>query len=1023
MRLGAPRSLRDAEKNDPQTDKGSVLSRMLRWISSPLDAEQNDTKTQRESTLKRIHARIFRPNRGTPSADAAQEAPSSVAHSRQVEKEDKPPYSEAESRQASAKLWSIYIGEAERYDKALVESWKADMEGMLIFSGLFSASLTAFLVESYQTLQPDSGTVTGQLLTQISQQLAAPAMNSSLASLDGSQFQPTTSSLVCNTLWFISLTLSITCALLATLVEQWAREFLHRTEKHPSPVRRARVFSFLYFGVRRFGMHIVVDLIPLLLHVAMILFLAGLIAFLVPMNEFLMGLIGAILAVFLAIYAVMTLLPIISSDCPYRTPFSGFVWRLIQDAQKRWLGSTSSGSAVNLNDVMLSTALQKSESRDQRAIAWTLDSLTDDKELLPFIEAIPESIFGPKGFHGKNDHMFISILNGLPNQEPLGRRITGLILSARNMEDNDPMRHRSLVASMKAIWALGMISGRRGALFRHGDGLWFDNDASEAVDVRPGARQNEWPEAAAAAAEWGISYSTVNNLRHHIARLASLAHSPTGPHTELERGLTTLWAHIRRLGPDNPVAEILAPHTALLESWSPSKDTVDIRDVLTSLTKDEIWLRVNVGLLTQLLYAAAAGCEMGKDLPYEYEATCLAIVPNITDPPYTVQMTIPITPKAKSRRFGSNTIWSSIFDPSTVKALPDQISPLDYIMRSLFRLHPVSKLEDVMPVFVLYLAKRNYARAIRCATAYCERYHLGYLLDCMVAMMDSTDENDILRAICAIMANEVELFNFSPRDEQIRNFMMERGIFTSPQFICLSALIKRRKLLHFLDAGPTLLKLNEVGHLHPLDIPWRSVPLMEKLYSQKANQRAYDEWRKMVAHPFLSDGQEDTTNFTDLTVNELVQDIRTRAKRAMVRTLTEFTFACPEAIDQPYLSETMRFMSDVVADRRFGNFRTVESNILVDYAKAWVALVNHLVTDPKNAQIQLTTRHLFLQDHKAQLYYHPVAAPIFKEALLIYLEFLQAEPEQNDSALQKTRIVLDALVSQMTQDSQGENGP
>ncbi|KAJ6517238.1 hypothetical protein C8R47DRAFT_939000, partial [Mycena vitilis] len=98
------------------------------------------------------------------------------------------------------KLWSIYIGEAERYDKALVESWKADMEGMLIFSGLFSASLTAFLIESYQTLQPDSADVTVQLLTQISRQLAAPAANLSLAPIDGSEFQPTTSSLVCNTL-------------------------------------------------------------------------------------------------------------------------------------------------------------------------------------------------------------------------------------------------------------------------------------------------------------------------------------------------------------------------------------------------------------------------------------------------------------------------------------------------------------------------------------------------------------------------------------------------------------------------------------------------------------------------------------------------------------------------------------------------------------------------------------------------------------------------------------------------------
>jgi hypothetical protein len=34
---------------------------------------------------------------------------------------------------AAAKLWTVYISEAEKYDKSLVESWKSDMEGMLIF--------------------------------------------------------------------------------------------------------------------------------------------------------------------------------------------------------------------------------------------------------------------------------------------------------------------------------------------------------------------------------------------------------------------------------------------------------------------------------------------------------------------------------------------------------------------------------------------------------------------------------------------------------------------------------------------------------------------------------------------------------------------------------------------------------------------------------------------------------------------------------------------------------------------------
>jgi hypothetical protein len=49
-------------------------------------------------------------------------------------------YSQAENEEACAGIWSIYAKEAERYDKALVESWRADMEGMLIFVRFWTES-------------------------------------------------------------------------------------------------------------------------------------------------------------------------------------------------------------------------------------------------------------------------------------------------------------------------------------------------------------------------------------------------------------------------------------------------------------------------------------------------------------------------------------------------------------------------------------------------------------------------------------------------------------------------------------------------------------------------------------------------------------------------------------------------------------------------------------------------------------------------------------------------------------------
>lgn len=42
-------------------------------------------------------------------------------------------YTAAEDQNACSKMWNVYTLEAERYDKAVVESWKGDMNGMLIF--------------------------------------------------------------------------------------------------------------------------------------------------------------------------------------------------------------------------------------------------------------------------------------------------------------------------------------------------------------------------------------------------------------------------------------------------------------------------------------------------------------------------------------------------------------------------------------------------------------------------------------------------------------------------------------------------------------------------------------------------------------------------------------------------------------------------------------------------------------------------------------------------------------------------
>ncbi|KAJ6534025.1 hypothetical protein DFH09DRAFT_932443, partial [Mycena vulgaris] len=208
-----------------------------------------------------------------------------------------------------AKIGSVYISEAEKYDKALVESWRGDMDGMLIFvnaqsssqAALFSASLTAFLIESYKTFMPDSGDTTTSLLAQISNQLAASASGTTFEAPLPATFVVPATSVLCNTLWFINLGLSLSCALIATLVEQWARNFVQKADMRPSPVIRARIFSYLYYGLKRFNIHVLVDLVPLLRHMSLVLFFAGLVAFLLPINHTVTIVAAALLAIVVAL--------------------------------------------------------------------------------------------------------------------------------------------------------------------------------------------------------------------------------------------------------------------------------------------------------------------------------------------------------------------------------------------------------------------------------------------------------------------------------------------------------------------------------------------------------------------------------------------------------------------------------------------------------------------------------------------------------------------------------------------------
>ncbi|KAJ7572337.1 hypothetical protein C8J56DRAFT_1035394 [Mycena floridula] len=228
-------------------------------------------------------------------------------------------------KESNGTLPGCYVREAKIYDEGMVARWKVLMDGLLLFAALFSAVVTAFIIEGYKTLSPDPSAMTVVLLYHISQQLSAitntTELQISLPDLNGSP----TLAIITNVFWFLSLALSLTCALTATLIEQWASDYVRTIERREAPAIKARIRAYLFEGVENSNVAAIVEGTPLLLHASLFSFFIGLIFFLHPISNIITFLAAGILAAFSIAYLSATTAPLIDTASPIRTPLTTLV--------------------------------------------------------------------------------------------------------------------------------------------------------------------------------------------------------------------------------------------------------------------------------------------------------------------------------------------------------------------------------------------------------------------------------------------------------------------------------------------------------------------------------------------------------------------------------------------------------------------------------------------------------------------------------------------------------------------------
>ncbi|KDR75476.1 hypothetical protein GALMADRAFT_26854, partial [Galerina marginata CBS 339.88] len=102
--------------------------------------------------------------------------------------------------------------------------WKDEVQNLLIFAGLFSAVVTAFVIDSYKGLKADPNDKMIDLLSRIATRVENPLNTTATPPPVEIPFSPPSFVIRLNTFWFLSLVLSLSTVLLGIISLQWLRE-------------------------------------------------------------------------------------------------------------------------------------------------------------------------------------------------------------------------------------------------------------------------------------------------------------------------------------------------------------------------------------------------------------------------------------------------------------------------------------------------------------------------------------------------------------------------------------------------------------------------------------------------------------------------------------------------------------------------------------------------------------------------------------------------------------------------------
>jgi Family of unknown function (DUF6535) len=220
-------------------------------------------------------------------------------------------------------------------------------------------------------------------------------------------FSPPNYVIAVNTLWFLSLTIGLTSAMLALMLQQWARRYLQVAEHlGHTPHDVARIRAFFSRGVKQLGFSKVAEAMTLLIHISLCLFFIGLLIYLFNINHTIFSAVICWISIVAAAYLIITIMPILRVDSPYYSPFSPVAFRIyacllysvsfskrLRDRAAKY----SLGFSKGIEKMAGENVTNSSSTVDSFILNWTLDAhvLASDRQLGQFFNDIHD-FYGSK---------------------------------------------------------------------------------------------------------------------------------------------------------------------------------------------------------------------------------------------------------------------------------------------------------------------------------------------------------------------------------------------------------------------------------------------------------------------------------------------------------------------------------------------------------------------------------------------------------------------------------------------------